>query len=111
MYTVNPNTDPSPIRDYLIMFTLAKMIYQNVTRKVIPNKNFFYYNRKNGFQILFMSLYVNISCLIILYTISLYKYSNFVLFVRYTKSIIDCVTANITWTMLTYLYNNAQHYL
>ena len=55
MYMLNPNTAPSPIRDYLIMFTLAKMIYQNVTRKVIRTKTSFI-AKKNGFEMLFISL-------------------------------------------------------
>ena len=46
MYRFNPNTTRSPIWDYLIMFTLAKMIYQNVTRKVTSNKNLFLLTRK-----------------------------------------------------------------
>ena len=41
MYMFNPNTTPSPIWDYLIMFTLAKVIYQNVTRNVTGTKTSF----------------------------------------------------------------------
>ena len=41
MYMFNPNTTSSPIWDYLIMFTLAKVIYQNVTRNVTGTKTSF----------------------------------------------------------------------